>query len=74
MSVKIEPVRSTGPSHATARVDIRFGKGPSAETRRLDLDLVTVGAAWRVYDVHSADTPSLRAYLSRSIRSAKAHG
>ena len=74
MSVKIGPIQPAGPSRATARVDIRFGKASPPDRRRLELDLVAVQAGWRVYDIHNADTPSLRAYLMRSIRLEKGRG
>ena len=54
-------VAGAGPDHAVAAVRFRS----AGETRTLRLDLVAVGGAWRVDDVHSADTPSLAAFLRR---------
>jgi hypothetical protein len=68
LSVKIGAIRSTGPSQAAASVDLRFGEASPPETRRLELDLVVVQGRWRVHDVRTKDTPSLRAYLIRSMR------
>lgn len=70
MDVKIEALHWVGPSRVTALVDIRFEDAAAPETRRLELDLVAVGARWRVHDIRTKETPSLRAYLLRSIRSA----
>jgi hypothetical protein len=68
LSVKIDAIRSTGPSQAAAFVDLRFGEASPPETRRLELDLVVVQGRWRVHDIRTKDTPSLRAYLIRSTR------
>ena len=68
LSVTINAIRSTGPSHAAAFVDLRFGEASPPETSRLELDLVVVQGQWRVHDIRTKDTPSFRAYLIRSMR------
>jgi hypothetical protein len=47
--------------HVTAAVRLQF----VGETSSLKLDLVETGGGWRVDDVHTADTPSLAAFLRR---------
>ena len=70
LKVKVGAVSLTDPSHATARVDLRFTEERPQETRRVDLDLVDVHGHWRVYDVKTKDLPSLRALLVQSNRTA----
>jgi len=73
---RIGAARLTGPSHATVHVDLRFSNDKSSA----NLDLIDVGGHWRVYDVSTKDTPSLRAYMIQSNREAaealkrEAHG
>ena len=38
----------------------------------IGLDLAFAAGRWRIYDIHSNDTPSLRAYLIKSNREARA--
>jgi len=52
--------------HATATVRLRIAK----DRRTVRLDLAAVQGHWRVSDVHTAETPSLVSYLTRSLRAA----
>jgi hypothetical protein len=54
-------VAAAGAGRAVAAVRVRN----AGATQTLKLDLVSAAGAWRVDDVHSADTPSLAAFLSR---------
>jgi hypothetical protein len=47
---------------ATAAVSLAFAGG---QTDHLKLDLVHGADGWRISDIHSADTPSLAAFLRR---------
>ncbi len=47
---------ASGPGRAVAHVRLRFA---GSRSEAMTLDLVSVQGAWRVDDVHSADTPSL---------------
>jgi hypothetical protein len=69
LKARIGAIRATGPSTATAPVDLTFAGG---EGNRLDFDLVRSRGQWRVHDVHSKDMPSLRAYLIQANRDALA--
>jgi hypothetical protein len=42
----------------------------AADRRAVKLDLAAVQGHWRVSDIHTAETPSLVAYLTRSLRAA----
>jgi hypothetical protein len=57
----------TGPGRARADVTLHF----PGETRKLSLDLVATGGAWRVDDVHSDFTPSLVKVLQDGLRDRK---
>ena len=52
---------------ATATVDLVFAGG---DKRTMRFDLVRVGGHWRIHDIHTKDTPSLRAYLIDSNQTA----
>jgi hypothetical protein len=69
LSAMIGAIRATGPSAASARVDLKFAGG---EGNRLDFDLVQARGQWRVHDIHSKDMPSLRAFLVQANREAVA--
>jgi hypothetical protein len=66
VKVKISSVRLITPSHAAAEVDLNF----SGEVRHVRLTLIAVRDQWRVYDVHTMDTPSFRAFLIKANRDA----
>lgn len=59
-------VAGGGDGHARATVRFRL----STERRVMKLDLVVVQGHWRVSDVHTADMPSLMAFLTRSLGGA----
>jgi hypothetical protein len=44
------------------------------DVRRLALDLVEVSGQWRIHDISSQDTPSLRALLIMSNREGEWSG
>jgi hypothetical protein len=50
--------------HARATVTLAFGR----ERRVVTLDLAPQAGRWRVADVHTADTPSLSAWLAGVLR------
>jgi hypothetical protein len=58
-------VTVTGGGKGRARATVRFQI--SSEWRTVKLDLVAIQGHWRVGDVHTADTPSLVSYLTRSL-------
>ena len=51
--------------NATASIDLVFAGGDKSSER---FDLVLVGGHWRIHDIHTKDTPSLRAYMIDSNR------
>jgi len=64
-------VRLVGSSRATAFVSLR---PPRNAADRLVLDLARDGEGWRIHDIHSKDTPSLRAFMVQANREAAARG
>lgn len=58
-------VTVTGGVKGQARATVRFRI--SSEWRTVKLDLVAIQGHWRVGDIHTADTPSLVSYLTRSL-------
>jgi len=54
---------------AIASVDFDLAGGDKRTER---LDLVLVGGVWRIHDIHTKDTPSLRAYLTDANRALMA--
>jgi hypothetical protein len=72
MTFTIARVRFVDPAHAHAAAAVvrsyPDSKPPEVETITLDLEMTK--GRWRVYDVRSKDTPSLRALLTRSNRAA----
>jgi hypothetical protein len=67
--LKVTDITIAGGANGRAIATVRF-RLPD-DPRTLRLDLVAVDGHWRVNDVHSADTPSLAAYLRHSL--GKAH-
>ena len=63
--VKRMTVASTDALDATASVEFVLAGGDRRTER---FDLVLVGGHWRIRDIHTKDTPSLRAYLIQSNR------
>ena len=63
LKVTIEDVRLTGPSSAKATVALRFSAGAPPAFERLRISLAVVAGQWRIHDIGSGATPSLRAYL-----------
>lgn len=61
-------MKVTGGVKGQARATVRFQI--SSEWRTVNLDLVAIQGHWRVGDVHTADTPSLVSYLTRSLGGA----
>lgn len=70
MTFKIASVRSANPAHALASVIRSYPDSKAPEVETITLDLAMTKGRWRVYDVRSKDTPSLRALLIRSNRAA----
>lgn len=63
LQVTIGDVRLTGPSSAKATVALRFSQAAAPTFERLEISLAVVGDQWRIHDIGSRATPSLRAYL-----------
>jgi len=59
--LKVDSVQSISGGPGSATVEVRFedgsGKDPWRQTVRFDL--VQVGGAWKIHDIHSHDLPSL---------------
>lgn len=70
MTFKIASVRSVDPSHASAVIVRSYADTKAPEVETITLDLAMTKGRWRVYDVRSRDTPSLRAMLIQSNRAA----
>lgn len=70
MTFKITSVRSMDSAHASAVVARSYPDSKPPEVETITLDLAMTKGHWRVYDVRSKDTPSLRALLIRSNRGA----
>ena len=68
LKVTIEAVRLTGPSSAQATVALRFAASVPPDFERLRISLVRVAGRWRIHDIGSKSTSSLRAYLTRQNR------
>jgi hypothetical protein len=67
----IRSVRET----ASSRVIVMVARGPDESgggAEIITLDLAPVDGHWRVYDVGTKDTPSLRTYLIKSNQEARA--
>jgi hypothetical protein len=68
MSFQVSAVKADGPFAATATV-IRIDPATTPPERYpITLDLQKTVGGWRVHDIHSAETPSLRAFLIRVDR------
>jgi hypothetical protein len=61
MTFTIQSARAAGPARAVVAVVRRAEDEPRVET--LSLDLALAGGHWRIWDVRSQETPSLRAFL-----------
>ena len=70
MTFKVASVRSADPTHASAVIVRSYADSKAPEVETITLDLALTKGRWRVYDVKSKDTPSLRAMLIRSNRAA----
>jgi hypothetical protein len=74
LKVQIEPMRPLSASTARVVVVLRFTEARPVDVRRLALDLVEVSGQWRIHDISSQDTPSLRALLIMSNREGEWSG
>ena len=63
---RIGAVRLVAPDTAIADVVLTFTEAIPPEVDRLTLTLVTIHGQWRIYDIHSTNTPSFRAYLIKA--------
>jgi len=70
MAFRITSVRSVDRAHATAVVVRSYPDNKVPDVETLTLDLALAKGRWRVYDVRTKDTPSLRAFLIQSNRAA----
>lgn len=68
LSVSIEDIRLTGASSANAAIALRFNPPAAPAFEQLAISLVVVAGRWRIHDIRSKDTPSLRAYLIQENR------
>ena len=71
MRSRIVAARMVAADTATAEVELVFALAKPPEVRRLTLTLVTIHGQWRIYDIHSKETPSFRAYLVKATRQAR---
>jgi hypothetical protein len=67
LTFKIKTVSSAGPARATALV-VRRSPNDQPEFEDITLDLARANGHWRVWDVRTKDTPSLRTMLIKSNR------
>jgi hypothetical protein len=67
LAFKIKAVRAVGPARAMALV-VRRSPNDQPEFEDITLDLARANGRWRVWDVRTKDTPSLRAMLIKSNR------
>jgi hypothetical protein len=65
LAVRRMTVVSSNAVDASATVEFVLAAGDKRTER---LDLVLVGGVWRIHDIHTKDTPSLRAYLTDANR------
>ena len=70
MAFTISSVRTSDFSRATATV-VRRDAGDPAGGETITLDLAQVDGGWRVYDIGTKDTPSLRAFLIKATQEWK---
>ena len=66
MKVDVGSPVATGPHTATAPVVLRFSEASPPDIQQVEFSLVLVNGQWRIHDIKSADTPSLRAYLIKA--------
>ena len=71
LTAKVREVARRDLRHANAVVDLEFAGPRPPDRRRLTFDLVLVGGHWRISDIHTQDTPSLRGLLRQSIEDAR---
>ena len=71
LTAKLGSLSAVGSRGAAAIVDLRFAKESPPETRRLGIDLVIVRGHWRIHDIETKETPSLRMLLIQSNRSSR---
>ena len=64
MRVEIGRVEISGPATANVHVELPFPSNPTA----VELALTRVAGEWRIHDVSSKDTPSLRDLLMQANR------
>jgi len=70
MKAKVLSVTQSGANAAKAEIELAF----ASEKRRMTFDLVTSKDGWRIHDIHTKDTPSLRKLLEDGIaQMSKAH-
>jgi hypothetical protein len=66
MKVEVVDAHATGKS-AVVHVRLIFTEEKPPLTIPVELDLTAVGKSWRVHDVKSKNTPSLRAYMIKHM-------
>jgi hypothetical protein len=65
LTFDIGEVRATGKLTAQAKV-MRIDPQAAPQASPITLDLVKAGGRWRVHDIHTPDTPSLRDFLAKA--------
>ena len=70
LQFKVASVTPDGPERAKAVITRRDPEASPPEAEKITVDLVRVGGRWRVHDIGTPDTPSLRAYLIKSNQEA----
>ena len=72
MRFTLRSVRAAGANAATAIVIRHATPGDEPAALPITLDLVRLTGGWRIRDIHTPDTPSLRALLEDGAREMKA--
>jgi hypothetical protein len=70
LTAKIDSLFPVGSGGASAIVNIRFANESPASAHRLEYHLVVVHGRWRIHDIKTRETPSLRMLLIRSNHSS----
>jgi hypothetical protein len=72
LKAHVDDVRTTGPAAASAVVALAYpGDAQAGPPSRITLSLVLLNGRWRVHDIASADTPSLRSMLIHANAEAR---
>ena len=68
---RIGSVRLVSADTAIADVVLAFSEASPPDIDRVTLTLVTIHGQWRIYDIHTTNTPSFREYLIKANKDAR---